>query len=56
MQDGVFGTYLHGLFDTGELTEKLTAFLCKRKGIDPAGAELIPVSYTHLASPMVGLG
>ena len=39
----VFGTYLHGLFDTGELTEKLTAFLCKRKGIDPAGAELIPM-------------
>ena len=26
VQDGVFGTYLHGLFDTGELTEKLTAF------------------------------
>ena len=43
VQDGVFGTYLHGLFDTGELTEKLTAFLCKRKGIDPAGAELIPM-------------
>ena len=32
-----------GIFDTGELTEKLTAFLCKRKGIDPAGAELIPM-------------
>ena len=43
VQDGVFGTYLHGLFDTGELTEKLTEFLCKRKGIDPAGAELIPM-------------
>ena len=43
MQGNVFGTYLHGLFDTGELTEKLTAFLCKRKGIDPAGAELIPM-------------
>ena len=43
VQDGVFGTYLHGLFDTGELTEKLTAFLCKRKGINPAGAELIPM-------------
>ena len=43
VQNGVFGTYLHGLFDTGELTEKLTAFLCKRKGIDPAGAELIPM-------------
>ena len=37
----VFGTYLHGLFDTGELTEKLVAYLCKRKGMDPAGADLI---------------
>ena len=43
VQDGVFGTYLHGLFDTGELTEKLTAFLCSRKGLDPAGADLIPM-------------
>ena len=30
----VFGTYLHGLFDTGELTEKLAAFLAERKGIE----------------------
>ena len=29
----VFGTYLHGLFDTGELTEKLAVFLAERKGI-----------------------
>ena len=43
VQANVFGTYLHGLFDTGELTEKLTAFLCKKKGIDPAGAQLIPM-------------
>ena len=43
VQNGVFGTYLHGLFDTGELTEKLTAFLCSRKGLDPAGADLIPM-------------
>ena len=43
VQGSVFGTYLHGLFDTGELTEKLTAFLCKRKGLDPAGAQLIPM-------------
>ena len=40
----VFGTYLHGLFDTGELTEKLTAFLCKRKGIDPETADLVPMA------------
>ena len=43
VQANVFGTYLHGLFDTGELTEKLTAFLCRKKGIDPAGADLIPM-------------
>ena len=41
VQENVYGTYLHGLFDTGELTEKLTAELCRRKGIDPVGAALI---------------
>ena len=41
VQGNVFGTYLHGLFDTGELTEKLTAFLCKKKGISPADAPLL---------------
>ena len=40
----VFGTYLHGLFDTGELTEKLTEFLCKRKGIPPEAAALVPMA------------
>ncbi len=29
----VWGTYLHGLFDTGELTEALAEWLCARKGI-----------------------
>lgn len=29
----VMGTYLHGLFDSGELAEKLAAWLCTRKGI-----------------------
>ena len=29
----VWGTYLHGLFDTGELTERLARFLCEKKGI-----------------------
>ena len=29
----VFGTYLHGLFDTGSLTQKLAEYLCRRKGI-----------------------
>lgn len=41
VQANVFGTYLHGLFDTGELTEKLTEFLCKKKGISPADAPLL---------------
>ena len=43
VQRNVYGTYLHGLFDTGELTGKLTAFLCQRKGMDPAEADLIPM-------------
>ena len=43
VQGNVFGTYLHGLFDTGELTEKLTAFLCQRKGLNPAAVQLIPM-------------
>ena len=30
----VFGTYLHGLFDSGELTERLAEYLCTRRGID----------------------
>ena len=32
-QGNVFGTYLHGLFDSGAVTEKLAAWLCERKGI-----------------------
>ena len=31
----VFGTYLHGLFDSGELTQALVKLLCTRKGISP---------------------
>ena len=34
----VFGTYLHGLFDSGELTEKLARWLCRRKEIPCHGA------------------
>jgi len=30
----VWGTYLHGLFDSGEATDKLATYLCKRKGVD----------------------
>lgn len=32
VQNAVFGTYLHGLFDSGELTEQLAAYLCRRQG------------------------
>ena len=38
VQNAVFGTYLHGLFDSGELTERLAAYLCRRKGIAPETA------------------
>jgi adenosylcobyric acid synthase len=31
--DHAWGTYLHGLFDSGEVTERLAAYLCERKGI-----------------------
>ena len=31
----VFGTYLHGLFDSGELTQALVKLLCAHKGISP---------------------
>ena len=39
VQGNVFGTYLHGLFDTGELTVNLANWLAARKGIEiPAAA------------------
>ena len=44
VQGSVFGTYLHGLFDTGALTQALTAYLCSRKGIQPDAAALIPMA------------
>ncbi len=33
IHDNVLGTYLHGVFDSGELTEKLAAWLLDRKGL-----------------------
>lgn len=42
-QDLISGTYLHGLFDTGELTVKLADWLCARKGLAPQQA--VPVSH-----------
>ena len=38
----VFGTYLHGLFDTGELAEGLISWLCRRKGVEPGSFKVTP--------------
>lgn len=35
----VFGTYLHGLFDEGTVTETLCRWLCERKGIEYESAK-----------------
>lgn len=36
----VFGTYLHGLFDTGELTDRLASWLLARKGLEGTPAKM----------------
>ena len=38
-RENVWGTYLHGLFDTGELTQALCTFLLERKGLSQERAE-----------------
>lgn len=43
----VYGTYLHGLFDTGEVTEALVRELCRRNGI--SYEERTPVSHNEYA-------
>lgn len=40
-QGNVWGTYLHGLFDSGELTQKLAALLCERKGLAVETAQAV---------------
>ena len=47
------GTYLHGLFDSGELTEQFAAYLCRRKGIDPAAAA--PISMQEYRTQQLDL-
>ena len=37
----VWGTYLHGLFDSGELTQAMARLLCARKGLRPEEAEAV---------------
>ena len=38
----VFGTYIHGLFDSGELTGKLASYLMKKKGISADSISMEP--------------
>lgn len=38
----VWGTYLHGLFDSGELTARLIDFLLKRKGLNSDNIKIEP--------------
>ena len=40
-QGNVWGTYLHGLFDSGELTRKLAELLCGRKGLRVENARAV---------------
>ena len=40
IRENVFGTYLHGLFDSGELTGALVRLRCARKGISPTQTRL----------------
>ena len=53
VQGQVFGTYLHGLFDSGELTEQFAAYLCRRKGINPAAAA--PISMQEYRTQQLDL-
>ena len=39
--ENVFGTYLHGLFDSGELTGAMVRMLCARRGISPTQTKLM---------------
>lgn len=41
VQGSVWGTYLHGLFDSGELVQKLAALLCRRKGLAVETAQAV---------------
>lgn len=50
MQGNVFGTYLHGLFDEGSLTEALASWLLARKGIAQEAFRLRATGNTSRAS------
>ena len=40
-EDNVFGTYLHGFFDSDGLRNAFVERLCRRKGIDPGDREVV---------------
>ena len=42
VRGSVWGTYLHGLFDSGELAQKLAELLCARKGLAVEAAQAVP--------------
>lgn len=39
-ENGVFGTYVHGIFDNGSFTRDFLNYLCHKKGIKPLQAEI----------------
>ena len=39
--DNVYGTYLHGLFDTGDLTDQLANYLLAKKGMELSDVKAI---------------
>jgi adenosylcobyric acid synthase len=41
-EETVFGTYLHGLFDSGELVDRLAQYLAGRKGITVSDKPIEP--------------
>ena len=54
IQGNVWGTYLHGLFDTGEAADRLAAYLCARKGIPYTGSTAVyqsPAAWNPVHGP-----
>ncbi len=40
----VYGSYIHGLFDSAEITDEIIALLCRKKGIDPLEMESFDIN------------
>ena len=45
MRGNVLGSYVHGLFESGNLAEKLIDLLLRQKGLD--GGETLTLSYAE---------